>query len=86
MNLINFPNVVLVGDTTGGSVSALSNVEIADLWYTQVVQKTILTYQKHWIEGAGIPPDFYVKSTESDFAAGIDPVLDFALELLEEYR
>ena len=84
-NFINFPNVVLVGDTTGGSVSTLSRVEIADFWYAYVVQTTILTNQKHWIEGAGIPPDFPVEATESDFAAGIDPVLDFAIELLEDY-
>ncbi len=85
-NLINFPNVVLVGDTTGGSVSIFHDVPIADLWYARVVQTTILTKQKHWIEGAGIPPDIYVEATESDFAAGIDPVLDHAIGMLEDYR
>ena len=85
-NFINFPNVVLVGDTTGGSVSALSSVKVNGDWYAKVPAGTILTYDKHWIEGAGIPPDFYVEATETDFAAGIDPVLDYAIEMLEEYR
>ncbi len=85
-NFINFPNVVLVGNTTGGSVSTTSNVQISDLWYVRVVRTTVLTYLKYWIEGAGIPPDIYVEATESDFAAGIDPVLDYAIELLGEYR
>lgn len=85
-NFINFPNLVLVGDTTGGSVSALSGVKVNDYWYAKVPSTTILTYDKHWIEGAGIPPDFYIEATETDFAAGIDPVLDYAIEMLEEYR
>lgn len=85
-NFINFPNVVLVGDTTRGSVSRMSDVTIADDWHCKVVCTTTLTYDKFWIEGAGIPPDIYVEATEADFAAGVDPVLDYAIEMLEEYK
>ena len=82
-NFINFPNVVLVGDTTRGSVSRLASREISDDWFCKVTYQTILTYDKDWIEGAGIPPDIYVEATEADFAAGIDPVLDYAIGMLD---
>lgn len=85
-NFMNFPNVVLVGDTTRGSVSTLSFKSITENWYCAVVSETILTNGKHWIEGAGIPPDVFVEVTEADFAAGVDPVLDRAIEMLEEIR
>ena len=85
-NFRNFPNVVLVGGTTGGSVSLLStSAYLFGDWYCMVVSKTILTYEKHWIEGAGIAPDIYVQSTEADFSAGVDPVMDYAMETLEEF-
>ncbi|MCK5035119.1 MAG: hypothetical protein KAS73_04430, partial [Candidatus Sabulitectum sp.] len=83
-NFMNFPNVVLVGDTTRGSVSYVSLKSITENWKCAVVKETILTNGKHWIEGAGIPPDVFVEVTEADFAAGVDPVLDLAIEMLEE--
>lgn len=83
-NFMNFPNVVLVGDTTRGSVSSLFSVSVTENWRCRVVRETILTNGKHWIEGAGIPPDVFVEATEADFAAGADPVLDLAIEMLEE--
>ncbi len=85
-SFINFPNVVLVGDTTGGSVSRFSLTQITDHWSCASVYRTILTYDNHWIEGAGLPPDIYVETTEGDFAAGVDPVLDYAIEMLNECR
>ncbi len=85
-NFMNFPNVVLVGDTTRGSVSGLSTLFVTENWKGKVVTETILTNGKHWIEGAGIPPDVFVEAAEADFAAGVDPVLDRAIEMLEEIR
>lgn len=85
-NFINFPNVVLVGDTTGGSVSFKNgSCGISEGWRCSYVRKTILTYDSHWIEGAGIYPDIVVEATYADFAAGIDPVLDYAIEMLDSY-
>ena len=86
-NFMNFPNVVLVGDTTGGSVSNIGgSISITESWRCKFVDETILTYNKHWIEGAGIPPDIFVEATEADFASGVDPVLDYAIDMLEDYR
>ncbi len=85
-NFINFPNVVLVGDTTGGSVSMVGDaVRITQHCSCTVISKTILTKDKFWIEGAGLPPDIYVEATEADFAAGVDPVLNYAIEMLDGY-
>jgi len=84
-NFINFPNVVLVGDTTGGSVSTGYEVSVTQHCRCTVVSGTILTYDKLWIEGAGLPPDIFVEATEADFAAGVDPVLDYAISMLNGY-
>ncbi len=85
-SFLNFPNVVLVGDTTGGSVSMLGNIRpVIGNWWCAVPSVTILTYDKHWIEGNGIYPDILINATEADFAAGVDPVLDYAIEMLDSY-
>ena len=81
---ISFPNVVLVGETTRGSVSSYRNSDFSDNWNVGVVYRTILTKEKEWIEGNGIPVDHIVEATEADFAAGIDPVLDYAIEMLQK--
>lgn len=84
-SLRQLPNFVLIGNTTGGSVSSLSGTSLFGGWYCKVVSTTVLTYEKQWIEGVGIPPDVYVQATEADFAAGVDPVLDYAIEMLDEF-
>ena len=83
-NFRNFPNVVILGDTTRGSVSYLGMNQLTENCSYAYVTETILTYQHHWIEGNGIYPDIVVEATEADFAAGIDPVLDYAIEMLGE--
>ena len=45
-NFINFPNVVLVGDTTGGSVSYCGSASVSDHYRYGYVKRTILTYDK----------------------------------------
>ncbi len=82
-SFMNFPNVVLVGETTRGSVSSYNNCLFTDSWKARVIYRTLLTNDKVWIEGNGIPADHIVEATEADFAAGIDPVLDYAIEMLE---
>lgn len=84
-NFRNFPNAVILGDTTRGNVSLLYTAELTENWRFSYVRETILTYQHHWIEGSGIYPDILVNATEADFAAGVDPVLDYAIEILESY-
>jgi hypothetical protein len=84
-NFINFPNVVLVGDTTGGSVSSGSEVSVAEYYTCGVVETTVLTCGKHWIESTGLPPDILVEAAQADFAAGVDPVLNYAMGMLEGY-
>jgi len=81
-NFRNFPNVVILGDTTRGNVSYMQTSQLTTNWRFSIVTETILTYQHHWIEGNGIYPDIAVEATEADFAAGVDPVLDYAIEML----
>lgn len=84
-NLERFPNVVIVGDTTSGQVSEVSfsnYLGIEGNWKISGVESTILTYDKSWVEGNGVPPDVYVEATPGDFAAGVDPVLEYAIQQL----
>ncbi len=87
-NMEYFPNTVLIGDTTAGSSTAVNIVyvytESADEpWLVPIGYSTLLTYQYQWVENAGVAPDISVEATEADFAAGVDPVLEYAMNLLE---
>ena len=66
-------------------MSLLNTKIVRGSWYCTVPFTTVLTYDKHWIEGNGIYPDILVNTSEADFAAGVDPVLDYAIEMLGSF-
>ncbi len=76
------PNVTLIGDTTlglniGGSVYSYS---LGSGYGFKMPWRTWLDLDLEYIENSGVPPDIYVEATEADFAAGIDPIYDYAVE------
>jgi len=76
------PTVTLAGDTTMGQVTTgpTWNLGYAGFSY-RVPSVTILSADEtRWIQGNGVAPDICVEATEADFAAGTDPVLEYALE------
>ncbi|SIN74297.1 S41 family peptidase [Algoriphagus halophilus] len=74
------PNVTHVGDTTNGAIATKIGKELANGWfYSLVTQKTYFKDGKTF-EGVGIPPEIYVKNTNSEMAAGQDKTLERALE------
>lgn len=84
VNMEHFPNVVVLGDTTGGSVTETGMfipLGMEDGWMASSAVSTLLTYDKEYVEGSGFPPDIHVEATPGDFAAGVDPVMDYAMEL-----
>ncbi len=86
-NMNYFPNTITVGDTTGGSCNYINMVSCGQgtdsTWSVAYGRGTTLTHDYHYIEGVGVPPDLYVESTEADFAAGIDPVMEYAMGLIQ---
>jgi C-terminal processing protease CtpA/Prc len=84
VNLSYFPYVTLIGDTTAGCITETISLRLSSLWFVKIGTGTVLAQDFQWIEGAGIAPDYNVEVSEADFEAGIDPVLEFAIELLEQ--
>lgn len=85
-NMAYFPNCTVVGDTTGGTCFTGWKLHLSEdptTWGAFSVRGTLLTHDFKYIEGNGVPPGIVVESTEADFAAGIDPVLEYAMGLLD---
>lgn len=76
------PDVTLAGDTTMGQVTTGPSYRLGRGGYKyRMSEVTVLSADEtRWIQGNGVVPDVYVEATEADFAAGGDPVLDYALE------
>ncbi|MDM7971443.1 MAG: S41 family peptidase [candidate division Zixibacteria bacterium] len=78
-DMAELPQVTIMGDTTLGAIDWPAGYwELPDNWYVTCPSRTVLRPDTTFIEGAGIPPDFFVETTEEDFAAGVDPVLEAA--------
>ena len=77
------PNVLLVGETTNGGQGTQIGRELANGWfYTLVTQKVELSNGQSY-EGIGLAPDVEMKNTQEEINAGLDKVLQFAIEELK---
>jgi len=76
------PNVTLIGDTTLGlnSGGSMYSYSLGSGYGFKMPWRTWLDLDQEYIENRGVPPDIYVEATEADFAAGIDPIYDYAVE------
>jgi C-terminal processing protease CtpA/Prc len=75
------PRVTVLGDTTGGASANPAVRTLAGGWSFTVSRWIARTADGAIIEDGGIPPDVFVGTAPADFDAGIDPVLERALEL-----
>jgi hypothetical protein len=73
------PHVTLAGDTTAGSSGNPGTFPLAGGWSYTVSRWIAYTADMQIIEDVGIAPREVVAASASDFAAGRDPVLDWAL-------
>lgn len=71
--------VTVLGDTTGGSMGSSWVFDLGDGWGYSVSRFLWMTPEHAVIEGTGLPPGVYVRSTAADFERRVDPVLDAAL-------
>jgi carboxyl-terminal processing protease len=77
------PHVTLVGDLTAGAFSAQYPDRLPNGWVLWVAFKVIHDHNGICWDGSGVPPGLRIRNRPDDIAAGVDRVLEFALELLE---
>ncbi len=75
-------HVTIMGDTTAGYGSPVTSLGLTGDWYLNVPEELTFDLSGEAVLGRGIPPDTVVPVSQSDFDAGVDPVLDAALERL----
>ncbi len=78
-------NVTVIGDTTFGGGAFNYTLELEGGWELRAPGWSLRTMDKEPVEWFGIPPDIYVEATEEDFAQGIDPVLEYAIDLVNSH-
>jgi hypothetical protein len=78
-----FPNIVTLGDTTGGSSGKPVVRELSNGWTYQVSTWIEYTLDGRTVEDHGIAPAVVVHSRMADIIAGTDPVLERAIALAE---
>ena len=78
-----FPNVVQVGDTTGGGLGAPAGFELPNGWgYRFSVSQTLAPNGENWENG--VPPDVPVWMNPQHESQGIDDIMETAIDLIEE--
>ena len=77
----------LVGERTAGVCGFASRVELAPGWAMIVAaRETVFGPQERRFNRAGVPPDVVVTPSPDDKAAGRDPQLEAALDILRSQR
>jgi C-terminal processing protease CtpA/Prc len=82
MLLMTQDHVTVIGDTTSGFANSAQRYNLTGGWTLELPY--LATYDTDSVLNfdRGIPPDIHIPVSEADFAAGNDPVLDAALELV----
>src|SRR4030095_11878818 len=73
------PQVMLIGDTTGGSTANPQTFMLGGGWSYSVSRWIEYTASVQVIEDQGIAPSVAIPASAADFQSGRDPVLDYAI-------
>lgn len=84
MALATLDDVTFLGEPTNGSISTTVGRELVNGWYMSVSTQEVLSPDGSTLEGVGFQPDELIVNDPATLAAGVDEVLERALELLEE--
>ncbi|MDU1889435.1 MAG: S41 family peptidase [Dysgonomonas sp.] len=79
------PNVILLGDKTGGGSGLPFSSEIPNGWSVRFSASPLLDAEKNHLE-FGIEPDEWVSMTEQDMHNGIDTMIERARAILKENK
>ncbi|MDP3437711.1 MAG: S41 family peptidase [Bacteroidales bacterium] len=77
------PNTTIVGDTTAGCFSPKIERELPNGWSFTLSSKIAVSADMVQYEGFGIPPDYSVLNTKSDFTNKRDAILEKGIEVIE---
>ncbi len=78
-----YPNIIIVGDTTGAASANPAIRSLSNGWKYAVSTWQAATLDYLLIEDNGIPPDYYILNTEASISEEKDLILEKAIELLE---
>ncbi len=75
-------HITVIGDTTAGFANPAASFNLTEGWTIEIPEMVTYSPDGTLILNSGIAPDIYIPVSEADFAAGVDPVIDAALEML----
>ncbi len=76
------PHITVIGDTTAGFANPAVSFNLTEDWTIEIPEMVSYSSDSILIFNSGLAPDIVVPVSEADFAAGVDPVLDAALEMI----
>ncbi|MCA9660237.1 MAG: hypothetical protein KC486_17975 [Myxococcales bacterium] len=82
--LATFDDVTFIGEPTSGAIATAVGRELVNGWYVSIATQEVLSPDGSTIEGVGYTPDEVVINDPEVMAAGVDEVLERAMELLEQ--
>jgi C-terminal processing protease CtpA/Prc len=77
-------NVTQIGDTTLGAFSDIMTMELPNGWIQAIPVGDYRNSQGISLEGVGIAPAIFARSTKNETLAGIDRAMDTAITLLTD--
>ena len=78
------PNVIVVGDRTGGGAGMPFSSELPNGWSVRFSACPMYDRDKQMTE-FGIDPDYKVSLTSDDFARGKDTIIEFARKMIKTF-
>lgn len=82
MNLMDFPNVKIIGERTAGMFSSMMGRKMPNGWEFSLSHEIHLAKDGNNYEGVGIPVDIEIANTKDNLTTGKDPVLIKAIDFL----
>jgi C-terminal processing protease CtpA/Prc len=68
-----------------GAVCCPYFVDLPNGWTFTAISWSLRTVSEEPVEWYGIAPDLYVDAPEELLDQGVDPVLEYAMDMLEDY-
>lgn len=84
MYMRELPNVIIIGDTTGGGTGNPVFRELPNGWNFRLSTAYAETADNKLVDGKGIIPDVTIQTSVADSTAGVDRMIEKGLEILKK--
>lgn len=84
MYMRELPNIIIVGDTTGGGTGNPVLRELPNGWNFRLSTAYAETADNKLVDGKGIIPDVTIQTSVEDSIAGVDRIIEKGLEILKK--